>query len=683
MFQVKNVSIRIKIYTIIILLLSLTFIVCWRGIAGMNKMNNQIDSIVQDHFLHARVIANANIALISWNRAVLNHTLAENRTKMDEFEQIMLKQKKELILRFKDLSKMGNLTENEKTIIKNLIVFFHQADPIQDGVITLSKMGNQENAKRIIQTELRPIVDMMDQKMTRFLSFQEKQILKIQKSTDIRYEQSMKRILIITAIALIFSFMIVLLFSRSILKNINKLVQGMTSLEQGHFSQAKINILSNDELGYLGKGFNHMANQIEKNLKRSEARTQQILDTTTQGFWIINNERRITQMNTAMCKMLDIPLEEAIGAPIEMFIMNDNITRFEKQQIKREKGWASKYHLVLKKRDGTPIEAQISASPVFDKNKEKVGCFFLINDITELKNKEKKLETLNYEISELNIKLEQKIAMRTKEFKRAKIEAEAANIAKSHFLAGMSHELRTPLNAIIGFSGILENQHFGKLNKKQTNYVNDILESGQHLLSLINEILDLSKVEAGEMLFEPEFLNINDLVENSLLMIREKALKHGIELQFKGDEKLTVAKIYADEKKMKQTLYNLNSNAVKFTPSGGKISLSTHYISNYGELKESFKILVVNEQDSFPAVVICVKDTGSGIPFEMTQNIFKKFFQASQGYSDKTPGTGLGLPLTKKFVQMHKGKIWVESEGKDKGSRFFVFLPNNNQLTDV
>ncbi|MBT6341497.1 MAG: hypothetical protein HOJ48_19615, partial [Desulfobacula sp.] len=110
---------------------------------------------------------------------------------------------------------------------------------------------------------------------------------------------------------------------------------------------------------------------------------------------------------------------------------------------------------------------------------------------------------------------------------------------------------------------------------------------------------------------------------------------------------------------------------------------STHYISNYGELKESFKILVVNEQDSFPAVVICVKDTGSGIPFEMTQNIFKKFFQASQGYSDKTPGTGLGLPLTKKFVQMHKGKIWVESEGKDKGSRFFVFLPNNNQLTDV
>ena len=126
MFQVKNVSIRIKIYTIIILLLSLTFIVCWRGIAGMNKMNNQIDSIVQDHFLHARVIANANIALISWNRAVLNHTLAENRTKMDEFEQIMLKQKKELILRFKDLSKMGNLTENEKTIIKNLIVFLYR-----------------------------------------------------------------------------------------------------------------------------------------------------------------------------------------------------------------------------------------------------------------------------------------------------------------------------------------------------------------------------------------------------------------------------------------------------------------------------------------------------------------------------------------------------------------------------
>ncbi|MBT3177285.1 MAG: HAMP domain-containing histidine kinase [Desulfobacula sp.] len=289
-------------------------------------------------------------------------------------------------------------------------------------------------------------------------------------------------------------------------------------------------------------------------------------------------------------------------------------------------------------------------------------------DVTDHKKAEK-------EILKLNRDLEQKVKTRILDLKNALKDATKANNAKSNFLAGMSHELLTPLNAIIGFPGILENQHFGKLNKKQINYVNDILESGKHLLSLINDILDLSKVEAGKMVLKPEFLNINDLVENSLLMIREKALKHGIELQFTGDEKLTAAKIYADEQKLKQVLYNLNSNAVKFTRDGGKISLSTHYILNYGELKESFKILVNNEQDAFPAVVICVKGTGSGVPFELTQNIFEKFFQASQGYSDKTPGTGLGIPLTKKFVQMHKGKIWVESEGKDKNSRFFVFLP--------
>ncbi|MBT3386410.1 MAG: ABC transporter substrate-binding protein [Desulfobacula sp.] len=408
----------------------------------------------------------------------------------------------------------------------------------------------------------------------------------------------------------------------------------------------------------LRKEINERSN-AEQSLRESQDRYYRVVNTIQDAIVIVNQNGIIQFVNSAFCDLYQYSKKEIIGMQASRLMhpeFHKELERFVKE-IEQTGNFSGS--TVDVRKDGTTFHTNVRGLRIIFEGEH---CFFaLVRDITKSLNDEKAL-----------------IAEKEK-LEKALDETRKANSAKSHFLAGMSHELRTPLNAIIGFSGILENQHFGKLNKKQTNYVNDILESGQHLLSLINEILDLSKVEAGEMLFEPEFLNINDLVENSLLMIREKALKHGIELQFKGDEKLTVAKIYADEKKMKQTLYNLNSNAVKFTPSGGKISLSTHYISNYGELKESFKILVVNEQDSFPAVVICVKDTGSGIPFEMTQNIFKKFFQASQGYSDKTPGTGLGLPLTKKFVQMHKGKIWVESEGKDKGSRFFVFLPAKMQ----
>jgi signal transduction histidine kinase len=253
--------------------------------------------------------------------------------------------------------------------------------------------------------------------------------------------------------------------------------------------------------------------------------------------------------------------------------------------------------------------------------------------------------------------------------------ATKANQSKSNFLASMSHELRTPLNAIIGFSQVLENQYFGKLNRKQVNYVKKTIESGDHLLSLIDEILNLSNMETGEIPFKPEFLNINDLVEKSLMMIREKAFKQGIEITFKGGKKLNATKIYADEKKIQQVLNNLNSNAVKFTRDGGKISLSTQYISNYGELNPLFKRPVTKEQNAFPAVVICVEDTGPGIPPELTEKIFENFFQANQEYSGKTPGSGLGLSLSKKIVEMHNGKIWVESQGEGKGSTFIFTIP--------
>jgi len=223
----------------------------------------------------------------------------------------------------------------------------------------------------------------------------------------------------------------------------------------------------------------------------------------------------------------------------------------------------------------------------------------------------------------------------------------------------MSHELRTPLNAVIGFSQVLQDQSFGLLNEKQIEYVQDILESGKHLLELINDILDLSKVEAGKMELELSPVVVGDLLTGSLVMIKEKALAHGITLKTDIPEELSSFVMLTDERKFKQILFNLLSNASKFAPDGSAITLSARRITETkGEV-----------------IQVSVKDTGIGITPENQEKIFENFFQVSSGLTSKTTGTGLGLPLARSFVKLHGGRMWVESEGDGKGSQFYFTLP--------
>jgi len=229
---------------------------------------------------------------------------------------------------------------------------------------------------------------------------------------------------------------------------------------------------------------------------------------------------------------------------------------------------------------------------------------------------------------------------------------EAANRHKSEFLANVSHELRTPLNAIIGFSEVLGERMFGELNEKQAEYTDDILSSGRHLLSLINDILDLSKIEAGRMELEVTTFHMPDAIENALLLIRERANRHGIKLGRVIDDRL--GDFIGDERKVKQVLVNLLSNAVKFTPEGGEIKVEA-------TLGDS-------------AAIISVTDTGIGIAPQDHEAIFEEFRQVGTNYAQKREGTGLGLSLTRKFVELHGGKIWVESE-LGKGSIFTFTLP--------
>jgi two-component system, NtrC family, sensor kinase len=228
---------------------------------------------------------------------------------------------------------------------------------------------------------------------------------------------------------------------------------------------------------------------------------------------------------------------------------------------------------------------------------------------------------------------------------------ESASRHKSEFLANMSHELRTPLNAIIGFSEVLSAGMVGDLNDKQAEYLQDILESGRHLLSLINDILDLSKVEAGRMELEPENYDLPSAINNALILVKERASRRGIALGSDVDERLGTLR--GDERKVKQVILNLLSNALKFTPEGGRIDVSAVLREHVAE--------------------VSVSDTGIGIAPAHQAAVFEAFHQVGTA-EKKAEGTGLGLALSRKFIELHGGAIWVKSR-LGAGSTFTFTLP--------
>jgi len=215
----------------------------------------------------------------------------------------------------------------------------------------------------------------------------------------------------------------------------------------------------------------------------------------------------------------------------------------------------------------------------------------------------------------------------------------------------MSHELRTPLNAVIGFSEVLSERMFGELNEKQEEYLKDIHASGQHLLSLINDILDLSKIEAGRMELELADFHLPQAIENALVLVRERALRRGIKLKQSIDSRL--GEVQGDERKIKQVLLNLLSNAIKFTPEGGRVGVRAEPVDEHVE--------------------VAVSDTGVGIAAEDHEAVFEEFRQVGAA-EKRAEGTGLGLALARKFIELHGGRIWVKSQ-VGAGSTFTFTLP--------
>lgn len=309
----------------------------------------------------------------------------------------------------------------------------------------------------------------------------------------------------------------------------------------------------------------------------------------------------------------------------------DRYTQMDNDLFK--KGGVQTYEFPMLHSDGNQHDVIFSKASFYDPDASLGGVLSVIVDITERKKMERALE-------------------------EAKVEADTANRAKSEFLANMSHELRTPLNSIIGFSDMMKMEVGGKLSDKQIKFAENINESGEYLLSLINDILDLSKIEAGKMDFKYSNVCLDELMESSLHFFSEKTVKQKLRLNHIIAD--NIGNVYADERRLKQVIINLVSNAMKFSPEGGSITIEARKIESNATGSEMLEL--------------SVSDTGTGIKEEDIPKLFRTFQQLDEGYKKKYEGTGLGLALCKNIIELHGGNIGVESE-YGKGSRFVLTIP--------
>lgn len=394
-----------------------------------------------------------------------------------------------------------------------------------------------------------------------------------------------------------------------------------------------------------------------------------VLDNSADIIITTNTEGRVVEFNRGASRILGYSKDEIIGTKAEKLWVQPEQRR-EILKILEKEGYVSNYETQIITKKGQVIDVSLTLSYILSSKKGILGTVGISKDITEKKKLERAVEERNIELHELNEKLEEKVIERTRDLEKANMELERSNRLKSQFIATMSHELRTPLNSILGFSELLMDEVFGTLTDKQKRYANNVYSSGSHLLQLINNILDIAKIESGKMELHYEAFSVRQAISEVETVIKPLADKKNQKLSITINDKVSIIK--ADKVKFKQILYNLLSNAVKFTNDGHDIFLEADIIS--GDDRFHFLKNPSICPGSESCLRVSVTDTGIGIKKEDHEKIFSEFEQVDSSFSRRYEGTGLGLALTKKLVELHGGAISVES-AEGKGSRFTVVVP--------
>ena len=406
------------------------------------------------------------------------------------------------------------------------------------------------------------------------------------------------------------------------------------------------------------------AKELNREVIRQKQYAETVLHSIADGVYTVDLNRVVLSWSKGGEAITGYTAEEAIGRSCADFLHHTDesgevLCRTNRCPFLRV--WASGQPVGTEQvsahhKEGWLVPMAVTAAPIFDESGRSIGAVEVFRDVSKERELLKSIQE--------------------------------ASRAKSEFLANMSHELRTPLNTIIGFSELMANEMAGPITDEQKEYLGDVIDSSRHLLSLINDILDLSKVEAGKMELELSECSVKEIIERTIVMFKEKAFKHRIKMEI-GIE---IENIMVDERKIKQVLFNLLSNAMKFTPDGGSVNVSARKVrsSEFGvrtnkdretlkfqdskELFMSSELITLDSELHRNFIEISVEDTGIGISEEDQKRLFQPFQQLDTTLTKKYPGTGLGLHLCKKFVELHGGRIWVESE-VERGSRFSFTIP--------
>jgi PAS domain S-box-containing protein len=412
-------------------------------------------------------------------------------------------------------------------------------------------------------------------------------------------------------------------------------------------------------IGYLLIGTDNTSRQqieeerakLDQRLRDQQFYTRSLLESNIDALMTTDPRGIITDVNKQTEALTGCTRDELIGAPFKNYFTEPGRAEAGIHRVLNE-GRVTNYELTARSRDGVLTVVSYNATTFHDRDRRLQGVFGAARDMTELKRFEQTLQQKN-------------------------IELEGASRMKSEFLANMSHELRTPLNAIIGFSEVLKDGLVGEMTEQQRGFIGDIFGSGKHLLSLINDILDLSKVEAGKMTLDLEPVQVSSLFANSLSIIREKAASRRIRLSMDASEGL--GSIQVDVRKVKQIVYNLLSNALKFTVEGGQVTLRVRRIPraevgrpNGSWTGRAFPLPTGSEFEEF--LEISVTDSGIGISRNDLERLFTPFSQIDSGLARRFEGTGLGLAMVKLLAELHGGAVCVES-AVGEGSRFTIWLP--------
>jgi signal transduction histidine kinase len=491
---------------------------------------------------------------------------------------------------------------------------------------------------------------------------------------------------------LLLSALAALWLARSMVHPIRTLQQGAARIGAGDLGQ-KIEVRTGDELQALADQFNTMTARLSESYsgleRKVEERTRELKQTLEQQTATADILRVISSSPTDVQPVLDAIAASAaklVEPSTASIIMREGehvylraragslITPASTEEVKSmyplpfstEHSFSAR--AMLDRRVVEVLDSESADNPAVTtrlaraggwrsvtlvplvRDNEGIGAISVTHSEPGFKLTDKQLALMKTFADQAVIAIENVRLFREIQEKSAQLEV--ANKHKSDFLANMSHELRTPLNAIIGFSEVLIEKMFGEVNDKQLDYLQDIHSSGRHLLSLINDILDLSKIEAGRMELDVAEFDLRAALQNAMTLVKERAQRNGVELSLEVDGSLGALR--ADERKFKQIMLNLLSNAVKFTSEGGKVSVAA--------------------RPADQAVEFSVADTGIGIAAEDQAAVFEEFKQVGRDYTRKAEGTGLGLALTKRFVELHGGAIRLES-APGRGSTFTFTIP--------